>query len=208
MLASSPPTLPPAPQLPAGVPPEPIWRFTVQQYHQMIRAGIFSDDDPVELLDGWLVPKMPKNPAHRLATRKLRKALEACLPQGYYVDSQEPVTLATSEPEPDVIVVRGSDAQYADRHPGPQDLALLVEVADTTLARDRGPKKQLYAAAGIAIYWVLNLPEKQVEVYTRPTGLCESPDYQQRQDYGPSEQVPVQIDSREIGRIAVRDLGL
>jgi Uma2 family endonuclease len=194
--------------LPAGVPPEPIWRFTVQQYHEMIRAGIFIDDDPVELLDGWLVPKMPKNPAHRVLTRKLRKAFEGCVPQGYYVDSQEPVTLATSEPEPDVVVVRGSDGQYTDRHPGPSDLALVVEIADTTLSRDRGPKKQVYAAAGISVYWIVNLVESQVEVYTDPTGPCAQPDYRQRPNYGRSDDLPVLMDGHEVGRITVRDLGL
>jgi Uma2 family endonuclease len=190
------------------VPPEPIWRLTVQQYHEMIRAGILTDDDPVELLDGWLVPKMPKNPAHRVVTRKLRKSLEGLLPQSYYVDSQEPVTLATSEPEPDVVVVRGSDGQYMNRHPGASDLALLAEIADTTLARDRGPKKQLYAAAGIPVYWIVNLVESQVEVYTNPTGPSDQPDYRQRQDYGRSDDLPVLMDGHAIGRTAVRDLGL
>ena len=140
MLVTGDPPVAPPPRLPATVPTEPVWRLTVQQYHDMIREGILTDDDPVELLDGLLVPKMPRNPPHRIATRKTRQRLEACLPSGWYVDSQEPVTLPTSEPEPDVAVVRGSDAQYSDRHPGPADLGLLVEVADTTLAPAVAPR--------------------------------------------------------------------
>jgi hypothetical protein len=71
----------------------------------MIRAGILTDDDPVELLEGWLVPKMPKNPPHRITTRLTREALVGILPTGWYVDTQEPITTADSEPEPDVVVV-------------------------------------------------------------------------------------------------------
>jgi Uma2 family endonuclease len=178
----------------------------VAQYHEMIRAGILTDEDPVELLEGWLVVKMPKNPPHRLATELTREALGQRLPAGWHVQSQEPVTLADSEPEPDALVVRGDRRQYGDRHPGPQDLALVVEVADTTLARDRGVKKRLYAEARAPVYWVVNLVDNQVEVYTDPTGPAEEPDYRQRQDYSPSAEVPLVIDGREVGRLAVRDL--
>jgi Uma2 family endonuclease len=189
------------------VPSEPIWRLNVDQYHEMIRRGILTDDDPVELLDGWLVYKMPKNPPHRVATRSTRKALEQVVPAGWYVDSQEPITLGErSEPEPDGMVVRGESNQYLERHPGPEDVALIAEVADATLARDRGSKKRLYARANVPVYWIINLFDRQIEVYTDPTGLAEQPDYRQRQDYGPSDSVPVVIAGQEVGRIPVRDL--
>src|SRR5437899_3211819 len=110
----------------AAVPAEPIYRLSVAQYHAMIRADILTEDDPVELLEGWLVVKMPKNPPHRLSTGLTRTALERVVPAGWYVDTQEPITLEDSEPEPDVAVVRGDRRQYADHHPGPQDLALSV----------------------------------------------------------------------------------
>src|SRR5438105_6396863 len=99
-----------------GVPEDLIWRLTVDQYHQMVARGILTDDDPVELLEGWLVSKMTKNPAHRASTRLTLEALERVLPEGWYADSQEPVTLESSEPEPDVAVVRGSTRDYLDRH--------------------------------------------------------------------------------------------
>ncbi|MBD1932759.1 Uma2 family endonuclease [Trichocoleus sp. FACHB-69] len=171
----------------------------------MIRLGILSDDDPVELLDGWLVYKMPKNPPHRATTKLTRNALEAVIPEGWYVDTQEPITLADSEPEPDVVVVRGNTRDYLDRHPGASDIALIIEVADSTLERDRTSKQRLYARAGIPIYWIINLPEKQVEVYTEPVVTSESI-YQRRQDYQLSDEVPVAIAGQIVSRLSVLEL--
>jgi Uma2 family endonuclease len=190
----------------AAVPTDLIWRLSVNQYHQMIRAGILTEEDPVELLAGWLVPKMPENPPHRVATRLLRQALECVVPAGWYVDSQEPITTADSEPEPDVVVVRGETRQYLDRHPGPQDVALVIEVADTTLQRDRVFKQRIYAAAGIPVYWIVNLLDNQLEVYTAPSGPVQQPDYRQCRHYELSDTVLVVIDGVEAGCIAVREL--
>jgi Uma2 family endonuclease len=172
----------------------------------MIRTGILTADDPVELLAGWLVYKMPKNPPHRIATRLAQQALEAVVPVGWYVDAQEPITLSDSEPEPDVMIVRGETRDYRDRHPGPEDVALIVEVADSTLERDRGVKRIVYARAGIPVYWIINLLECALEVYYEPSGMAEGADFRQRRDYGPSESVPVMIDGLEVGRVFVRDL--
>jgi Uma2 family endonuclease len=200
------PQRPPVTGPSAGKPDDLIWRLSVEQYHEMIRAGILTSDDPVELLEGWLVCKMPKNPPHRIATRLAQKTLEGVVSAGWYVDSQEPITLDDSEPEPDVMVIRGETRDYLARHPGAGDLALVVEVADTTLERDRGGKKRLYARAGIVVYWIINLSERLVEVYSEPSGVAEEPDYRQRDDYGPDDSVPVVIEGREVGRIAVREL--
>jgi Uma2 family endonuclease len=189
----------------AAVPPDVIWRLSVDQYHAMIHAGILTDDDPVELLEGWLVAKMPKNPLHRAVTRLIRQALERLVPAAWYVDSQEPITTDDSEPEPDAVVVRGETRHYLDRHPGPQDIGLVIEVADTTLQRDRGFKKRLYARAGIPVYWIVNLPDNQCEVYTEPSGPEPQPDYRQHQNYGASDVIPVMLAGVEIGRIAVRE---
>jgi Uma2 family endonuclease len=147
---------------------EPLWRLTVTQYHQMIAAGILNSDDPVELLDGWLVQKMAKNPPHRVTTRLIREALESIIPDGWYVETQEPITLSDSEPEPDVAVIRGDTRDYLDRHPGASEVALIVEVADSTLERDRTLKQQIYARAGISTYWIVNLVNFQLEIYTQP----------------------------------------
>ncbi|MBO1346545.1 MAG: Uma2 family endonuclease [Hormoscilla sp. GUM202] len=191
---------------PLAVPTEPVWRLTVEQYHQMIRSGILSDDDAIELLSGWLIPKMPKNPQHRAATKLTRNALEAIAPDGWYVDSQEPITLDDSELEPDIAIVRGDTRDYLDRHPGARDLSLVVEVADSTRERDRTLKQRLYGRAGIPVYWIVNLVERQLEVYSQPVELPSGPLYQQRQDYSLSDAVEVAIGDRTAGSLRVRDL--
>ena len=188
-----------------AVPAVPVMRFRVDQYHAMIGAGILADGDPVELLDGWLVYKMSKDPAHRLTTGLLRDLLERVLGAGYHVDSQEPITTDDSEPEPDVVVVRGSRRDYEDRHPGPRDVALVVEVADATLERDRSLKRRLYARAGVELYWLVSLPDRRLEVYSRREAGADDVDYGDRRDYGPDEAVPVMIDGTELARITVAE---
>ena len=183
----------------AAIPSDMIWRLSVDRYHSMIENGILTDEDPVELLEGWLVFKMPKNPPHRAATRIVRMAIESILPSGWYVDSQEPIALFDSEPEPDVVVVRGDTRQYLDRHPGAEDIALVVEVSDTTLQRDRSLKKRIYARAGIPIYWIVNLLDRQIEEYTQPFGEGEDADYATQQNYGLQDSLPLAIEGFEIG---------
>jgi Uma2 family endonuclease len=188
------------------VPAEPIWRLSVEQYHEMINVGILTDEDRVELLEGWLVARTPKKPPHSVTTQLTRESLARLLPPGWHVDAQDPITTEDSEPEPDVAVIRGEQRDYLERHPGPDEVALVIEVADTTLRRDRGLKKRLYARAGIPVYLIINLPESQIEVYTSPTGEAEEPDYQQRQDYLPTDEVPIIIEGREVGRLAVKEV--
>jgi len=182
--------------------PDLVWRFSTQQYHEMIGKGILTEDDPVELLEGILVTKMPKNPPHSLATHLLREAFARLFSLGWCVKTQEPITLVDSEPEPDVAIVKGSPRQYANHHPGAEETVLVVEVADSSLSRDRGLKKRIYAKAGIPVYWIINLAERKIEVYSEPSEA----DYQQRQDFESDAEIPVMIEGRELGRIAVSDL--
>jgi Uma2 family endonuclease len=188
------------------VPEDAIYRLSVEQYHDMIRSGILTDDDPVELLEGWLVTKMSKNRRHSLATQLTREALAAIVPQNWYVDAQEPITTADSEPEPDVLVVRGNRRDYVERHPSPAEVALLIEVSDATLHRDRTLKHRLYASAGILAYWILNLQEDQLEAYSEPTGAETQATYAAHVIYRLSDHVPVLIDGQEVGRLLVRGL--
>ncbi|BAZ15977.1 hypothetical protein NIES4071_78500 [Calothrix sp. NIES-4071] len=196
----------PASNTTAPIPTEPIWRFSVFAYHEMIRLGILTSDDPVELLEGWIIEKMPKNPPHRVANKLVRDALEQIVPIGWYVDAQEPITLEDSEPEPDVVIVRGTTRDYTERHPGSEDLALVVEVADSTLERDRSYKKRIYARAGIPIYWIVNLIEQQIEVYTEPDISGDEATYKWRRGYDLSSLLSVIIEGCEVGRLNVGDL--
>jgi Uma2 family endonuclease len=191
---------------PTAAPSDGLWRLSVDQYHQMIDAGILVEDDPVEFLEGLLVEKMVKKPPHVLAANLVRTTLERLAPGGWFLNAQDPITTAESEPEPDLAVVRGDRRQYASHHPGPEDLALVVEVSDSTLQRDRTLKLRIYARAAIAIYWIVNLIEGHIEVYTDPTGSADEPSYRERRDYGPTDELPFLIEGREIARIAVRDL--
>jgi Uma2 family endonuclease len=189
-----------------AVPDEPIYRLSVEQYHAMARAGILDEDAPVELLEGWLVRKMTKYPPHSVVTTLVRQALERLLPEGWYVPSQEPITTRDSEPEPDLMIVRGEPREYLDHHPAPEDVALIIEVADTSLRRDRGTKKRIYARAAVRVYWIVNLIDRQIEVYTEPASTGKRPDYRQRLDYGPEGVIPVVLDEVEVGQLAVGEL--
>jgi Uma2 family endonuclease len=172
----------------------------------MIQAGVLTDDDPVELLEGVLAFKMPKNPSHRFVTQKVQETIRAVLPAGWWYQAQEPVTLGDGEPEPDGAIVRGSLNEYRDRHPGPGDAALIIEVADTTLSRDRGIKLRSYARAGIPVYWIINLVERRIEIYTTPDRHETDPTYHDCQVYGISDMIPVVLDGASIGSVAAADL--
>jgi Uma2 family endonuclease len=191
-----------------AVPNDYIWRLSVGQYHDMIRQGILMDGDPVELLEGWLVVKMTKKPPHCLSTSLSRENLERLIQSipDWFVNGQAPITLEDSEPEPDISVIRGQRRDYADRHPGPPDVGMVVEVSEGNLPRDKVWKKSIYAKSRVPIYWIVNLVDRKVEVYSEPSGPSETPDYAKRQDFGPGESVPVVLDRREIGKIAVNDL--
>src|SRR5262249_13642314 len=127
------------------------------------------------------------------------------LPVDTSVRIQCAITLTDSEPEPDVAVAEGEQRRYADRHPRARDLHLLCEVADSSLALDRTHKLRVYARARIPVYWIVNLQDNVIEVYTQPRG-GRTPTYLHRQDYSPDQDIPVIIGGREASRLAVRDL--
>ena len=193
-------TLPPAPS------PEPVFPLSVEQYHQMIDAGVLTEDDPVELIEGILVYKMPKKPRHRIAMANLRSAIEPLLPANMSLQMQEPITLADSEPEPDGAVFRGKPQDYRDRHPGPDEVFLVIEIADATLRRDRGMKLRMYARAGIAIYWIVDLAGRSVEVYTNPDREAPKPTYGKPRVYREGNKIPIELAGRKIGTIAVAEI--
>lgn len=172
----------------------PLLRLSVPQYHAMRRAGILTADDRVELLDGLLVSKMTKNPPHSLATELTRRALDEALRAGgldaaWHVRSQEPITTKDSEPEPDVSVVAGSVRDYSRVHPGPGDVAVVFEIADESLRRDRRDKLAIYARAGIGVYGIVNLVDRFIEVHREPDGDR----YVRRDTYAASETLSLAV---------------
>ena len=130
---------------------------------------MLTDDDKVELLGGEVVTKMTQNSAHRTATLLVSNALRSAFGMDVFVQEEKPVALSDqSEPEPDVAVVRGRIRDFLADHPGPDALLLVVEVADTSLRRDRTVKAALYAAAEVTEYWIVDLQGGSLEVYRDP----------------------------------------
>jgi Uma2 family endonuclease len=188
-------------------PPFPVKRFSVDEYHRMIDAGVFVDDDRFELLEGWIIPKpMTRNPPHEVAIAVIQALLMRLLPAGSHLRTQSAITTRDSEPEPDIAVIRGEARDYLGRHPGPADLALVIEVSDSTLPEDRTLKARLYARAGIPTYWIVNVAEGQIEVHADPSGPASQPSYRERSVVGPEGDVALVIDGREVARVAARDL--
>jgi Uma2 family endonuclease len=189
----------------AAVPYFPAYRFRVDQYEKMIEAGVLTSADRVELIEGIVVQKMTQYPPHAVAIDYTLDALRPMLPEGWRLREQKPIKLSDGEPEPDLVVVRGPLQRYETRHPGPRDIALIIEVADTSLEGDRQDKGRTYARARIPIYWILNLNERQVEVYTEPKG-GKSPSYRRRTDYGVGSRVPLRIEGIDVGEVPVSEL--
>jgi Uma2 family endonuclease len=181
-------------------------RFTVAEYHRLIELGILTENDRLELLDGYLVEKMPHNPIHDGTLQKVNRRLLALLPAGWEPRIQMAITLSTSEPEPDVAVVRESPDGYTTRHPGPADFGIVIEVPNTSLDSDRDDKIPLYARDGIPVYWIVNLIDRQVEVYEQPSGASPSPSYGSLRTFKLGDAVSVVLGGAIVGSIAVADL--
>ena len=194
---------------PAGTPlpsePFELYRLTVEQYEQMGDAGILTEDDRVELIAGYLVRKMTKNEPHSAGCTLTREAISGLIPAGWHLRHRGPVRIPErDEPEPDLAVIRGSARDYVrlKRPPEPSEVALVIEVAGSSLQRDRTEKLRAYAHGVIATYWIVNLVDRQVEVHTQP----ENDRYVQVTPFKPGQEISVVIDGQEVGRVAVADL--
>jgi Uma2 family endonuclease len=142
-------------------------RFSRIEYEKMIDLGVFQPGEALELLGGHLIVAEPQGAAHYTAVVKTARALQVAFGAAWYVRSQGPIGLDDeSEPEPDVAVVPGTVEDYGRAHPS--RAALIVEVAETSLAVDRQYKGSLYARAGVPDYWILNLVDRVLEVYREP----------------------------------------
>ena len=145
--------------------------WTRERYDRAVEAGVFGPDDRIELIEGRIVQKMPQNNPHRTSTLLTGDVLRHAFGEGSFVQEEKPVALSDqSEPEPDIAVVSGTIRDYAGGHPGPDAILLLVEVADTSLIRDRERKARVYAEAKIVEYWIVNLQDQAVEVHRDPAG--------------------------------------
>jgi Uma2 family endonuclease len=145
--------------------------WTVQEYHQMSDLGILDSSERTELICGQIVLMTAKGTPHVLTLRILANSIENALGnRSIFVSTQDPIVLDNySEPEPDLAIVRGTILDYAEHHPRPEDIYLVVEVADSTLKTDCEVKSQLYARSSIADYWVIDIKNRQVHIFRNPT---------------------------------------
>lgn len=180
-------------------------RFSVEEYHRLITEGILTKEDRVELLEGWIVEKKKKTPIVSTVRRLVAQQLEILSRVGDFHFWSGAVTTEDSEPEPDHLIVRGNIRRFVDPHPSASETAVLAEVSEASLNQDRD-KKRIYARAGFPVYWIVNIPDRQIEVYTQSSGPTETPGYAQVQIYKEGDSVPVIIDGKEIGHIAVIDV--
>jgi Uma2 family endonuclease len=189
-----------------GMPPEPVQPLSVPQYLSLVQSGKITDDSGCELIEGWMVPTMTKAPGHEEAHETLRDLLVAIFPEGWLCRSQGPIVLLDSVPEPDLSIVPGPRSRFRQQHPQASDVEWLVEVSDTTLERDRGSKLRAYARSSIREYWIVNLIDRQIEVYTSPQPNAAVPGYAPPAIYHPGEQLPVHIGGVEAARLSVDEV--
>ena len=183
--------------------PSHLYRITLEQYEAMIASGAFNKRDRVQLINGYLVAKMTELPAHGAACDAIHLTLEPLLPLGWYVRTERVIRIPNyaSMPKPDVVVVRGNWRDYANRYPEPADIAMVVEVASSSLYEDR-MMAVIHGAGGVPTYWIINLVDRQVEVYSDPF----QGGYQSRVEFKPGQAIPVVIASQQVGTIAVDDV--
>lgn len=185
-------------------------RLSLEQYQRMLEAGVLADGDPVELIDGVLVLKdraargddpMTHGTRHALAVRRLT-ALQGRVGADCFLQVQLPVALPPrSAPEPDAAIVRGRPDDYAARHPGPAEAAVVFEVADHSRRFDRGVKQRLYASAGVPVYLIVDLTTDVVEVHRGPSETG----YTSRSEHRRGETIALPTGTSELG-MAVGDL--
>jgi len=204
--ASTPPMAPPAvPAQPAGPTriPSPLYRMTLEQYESLITSGFFTKRDDVHLINGYLVTRMAESTLHGAICEMIRLAIEAFLLATWHTRSEKGLRIPAqlSMPRPDLVIVRGVPRDYLARYPEPADTALVVEVSHTSLDEDRA-MADIYGAGGVPVYWIVNLVDGQVEVYSNPGPSG----YQTHEVLAPGHVLHVKLDGVEIGEIPVADI--
>lgn len=144
------------------------YRFSVDDYEQMIEFGILDENRRIELIRGEIIDKMPIGDRPMAGVNRLNRCLSRGVGDRAIVSVQNPIRFPDSEPEPDVALLRPREDFYESGKPRPADVLLIIEVADTTVDYDRDEKRPLYAEAGVPEYWIVNLIDDAVEVHRQP----------------------------------------
>ena len=144
-------------------------KFTIDEYHRLGELGFFGEDDRVELIRGEIIEMPTKKTPHSVCNTLLVQELVLLLGKRATVRGQEPIILPSdSEPQPDVAIVKNKQDNYLSSHPQPEDILLVMEIADSSLNYDRETKSSLYAEDNITYYWLFNLINHQLEMYSEP----------------------------------------
>ena len=189
-------------------PPRRLYRMSMEKYEAMVQSGVFSRRDRLQLVEGLLVGKHDRTSSPRFCFRDNSRCHPGAAPTGLACEGREAAAHSrrASEPEPDIVVTRGKSQDYLKRHPEPVDVSLVIEVADSSLEEDRTLMARVYGGGGVARYWIVNLVDHQVEVYSLPSGTAEPLGYRHCEIFRPGQSIPVVIDETEVGRIAVADI--
>lgn len=173
--------------------------FTIEDYHRMGEVGIIPEDQRVELIHGEIIKMSPINSPHAGTVKSLIRMIVARLGNQFTLSIQDPLTIhPNSEPEPDLALLVNHKDNYTSVHPTPSDVVLLIEVADTSLQKDREIKLPLYASAGIKEVWIVNLEDRQIEISTSPT----SNSYSNLHIYHPGDTIQHEL----LGRIEIEEI--
>ena len=184
-----------------------IRRFSTDEYHRLGELGILGADERVELLEGIVTMMSPIGVAHLKAVTAAHERLQQLAPGVWQAVCQQPIRLQRSEPVPDIALIRGNVRDYSDL-PDASNVGLVVEVAEATIRQDRGVKSGIYAAAGIPEYWIVNLVDRRLEVYRRPTAASAeaAARYESVEEFEPNRSIDVVLDGATFGPIAVKDV--
>jgi Uma2 family endonuclease len=170
-----------------------LTQWTVEDYHKMIEAGILTERR-VELIAGEIIDMSPEGSIHSFINYRGVIYLRSLLGQQAIIREAHPITLANSEPEPDIAIVSSPDTRYLDHHPYPEDIYWLIEISDRTLKKDSGIKKKVYAGAGIREYWIIDITSQILKVFQNPL----EGDYQIQQDYQQGMVSPLAFPSLQV----------
>jgi Uma2 family endonuclease len=144
-------------------------RFRVADFRRMTEVGILPEESGWEIIDGFLIDKMTIGSRHASTVKRLNRKLTRLLEDNAVISVQDPIHIDEyNEPEPDIALLKPREDFYAESHPTPRDVLLVVEVSDSTVEYDRDIKKAIYAEAEIAEFWLVNLKENTIECYSQP----------------------------------------
>jgi Uma2 family endonuclease len=185
--------------------PRPLYRMSLEQYESLIATGFFTKHDDVHLINGYVVNRMAESPEHGAVCDVIRRTMEVILlaVAGWHARGQNGLKIPSqvSIPRPDLAIVRGDWRDYLNRYPESRDTALVAEVSVSSLDEDRA-MADIYAAGGVPVYWIVNVDDGQVEVYSDPGPSG----YQSHEVLAPGHVLSVMVNGVEVGEIPVSDI--